>query len=140
MSEKVTVRQKSSYETEFWAPDPLDPESDEMKPVRHIDDLTPYGMLLASLGSCTAVLLNAFAKNHELDLQEVELRLRFERNFREDCQNCDNIEKYEEHIEQEIIFTGELNSKEREKLFLVSRHCPIHKMLKDGIEVKSLML
>lgn len=137
MAERVIIRQTSNFETEILAPDPFTPDSDELNPVSHINDLTPYGMLLASLGSCTAILLHSFAQHHELDLRQVELRIQYERNFKEDCKNCEEIDKYEEHIEQEIKFTGKLTPEERNKLFLVSRHCPIHKILERGIEVKS---
>lgn len=137
MAENVTVRQDSEYETEILGPDPNDPESQKLHSVKIIYDLTPYGMLLASLGSCTAVLLNSYAQNHGLDLQRVELRLRYERNFKKDCENCEGIDRYEEQIDEEISLTGNLTGKEREKLFLISRHCPIHKMLKSGITVNS---
>jgi uncharacterized OsmC-like protein len=137
MGEKVIVRQKSNYDTEILGPDPNDPESQKLHSVRNIYDLTPYGMLLASLGSCTAVLLNSYAQNHGLDLHKVELTLGYERNFKKDCQNCEETEQYEEEINQEISFIGNLTGKEREKLFLISHHCPIHKMLKRGIKVNT---
>jgi uncharacterized OsmC-like protein len=137
MAEKVIVRQGSNYETEILGPDPHDPESQKLHPVRNIYDLTPYGMLLASLGSCTAALLNSYAQNHGLELQGVDLRLRYERNFKKDCENCEGIDRYEEEIDEEISFLGNLTSNEREKLFMISHHCPIHKMLKSGITVNS---
>jgi uncharacterized OsmC-like protein len=54
-----------------------------------------------------------------------------------DCQNCEGINQYEEEVDEEISLAGNLTSKEREKLFLISHHCPIHKMLKEGITVNS---
>ena len=140
MGERVIVRQSKEYETKIFGPDPGDPESNKLYPVKEIYDLTPYGMLLASLGSCTAALLNSYAQNHGLDLHEVELRLRYERNFKKDCENCEGIERYEEEIDEEISFVGNLTGKEREKLFLISHHCPIHKMLKSGIKVNSQLV
>jgi putative redox protein len=137
MPEKIIVRQDSNYETEILGPDPNNPESQKLQPTRNIYDLTPYGMLLASLGSCTAALLNSYAQNHGLELQGLELRLRYERNFKKDCQNCEGIDRYEEEIDEEISLSGNLTGKEREKLFLISHHCPIHKMLKSGIMVNS---
>jgi uncharacterized OsmC-like protein len=137
MGETIIVRQKSNYDTEILGPDPNDPESQELHRVTNIYDLTPYGLLLASLGSCTAVLLNSYAQNHGLDLRKVELMLRYGRNFKKDCQNCEELDQYEEEINEEISFTGSLTSGEREKLFLISHHCPIHKMLKTGIKVNA---
>lgn len=88
MSEKVIVRQNSKFETEFFA---SDPESGKQHHVDHVNDLTPYGMLLASLGTCTTVLLHTYAKNHGIKLDEAEITLRYERVFRDDCRNCEEI-------------------------------------------------
>lgn len=135
MGETIIVRQKSNYDTEILGPDPFNPESGELHRVANIYDLTPYGMLLTSLGSCTAILLSSYAQNHGLDLHKVELMLSYDRNFKKDCQNCDEIDQYEEEINEQISFAGNLSTHDREKLFLISHHCPIHKMLKTGIKV-----
>lgn len=140
MAEKVVIRMNSEFRTEIWAPDPHEPESDEIHQVVHINGLTPYGMLMSSLGACTAVLLHTYAQHHKINLKEVELVIQYQRVFAEDCENCEEIDEYNELIEQEIVFTGELSAVQREKLFSISRHCPVHKMLKQGIEVKSKLI
>jgi uncharacterized OsmC-like protein len=136
MGEKVVVRQRNNFETDFRAHDPETPESGELFPVRHIQDLTPYGMLLASLGSCTAVVVNTYAQYHGLDLDEVELVAEYERVFKDDCEHCEGISRYTESINLGISFRGKLTQQQEEKLFKISLQCPIHKMLKNGIEVK----
>ena len=138
MAEKVVVRQKNNFETEFRALNPELPESHELFPVKHIQDLTPYGMLLASLGSCTAVVVNTYAQYHNIGLDEVELTVEYERVFKEDCEHCEDISRYKESIGMDIGFTGKLTHEQREKLFKISLQCPIHKMLKGGIEVRFL--
>jgi uncharacterized OsmC-like protein len=50
------------------------------------------------------------------------------------------IDKYEDQIEMSVSFEGNLTSHERDKLFSISLHCPVHKMLKSGIKVKSVAL
>ena len=135
MPEKVLVRQKNTFETEILAADPEAPEPAELLPVRHIEDLTPYGMLLASLASCTAVIVNTYAQYHGLDLREVELTADYQRTFREDCKHCEEIQQFEEQINMAVGFKGKLAPQEHEKLFKISRQCPIHKMLKSGIKV-----
>ena len=136
MAEIVVVRQASSFETEFLAADTESPdvEARELKPVHAIHELTPYGMLLAGLGSCTTVLLHSYAHHHGVNLQEVELRVRYDRVFAKDCEECEEIEEYTEQIEAVVALTGDLDEKERNKLFLISKHCPVHKILHDGIE------
>jgi uncharacterized OsmC-like protein len=137
MSEKVVIRQKITYETEFWAVDPEAPEPAKLNHVRHIQDLTPYGMLLAGLGSCTAVVVNTYARYHGVQLSEVELTTEYQRTFKEDCEHCEEISQYDEQIKMGISFKGNLTPGDHEKLFKISLQCPIHKMFKSGIKIQS---
>jgi len=136
MAEIVVVRMKSSFEAEFLAADTDSPHAAhrELKPVQALHELTPYGMMLASLGSCTAILLHSYARNHGVDLEQVEVRASYDRVFAEDCERCEEIGEYTEQIDAQVGFTGELDDGERNKLFLISKHCPIHKILHDGIQ------
>jgi uncharacterized OsmC-like protein len=137
MAEKVIVIQKSNFETRYLAPDVDDLDEGKLKPVSKMLELTPYGQLLAGLGGCVAMVIHTFASHHGHKLLEVELRLEYDRVFKEDCENCENIDKYEERIREVIILRGELDEREKERLFQVSKHCPIHKMMENGIQIDS---
>jgi putative redox protein len=140
LAEYVVVRQNSDFEIEILARDPHNPEDDQFHPVDAIYHLTPYGMLLSGLGSCTAIVLHTYAQYHSVDLQEVELRLEYDRVFADDCVECEGIQEYREQIDEEIALIGGLTPQERRKLFMVSKQCPIHKMLAQGIEVTSSLV
>ncbi len=136
MAEKICVRQNSELETKFWAIDPHDSEVDEYHPVAHINALTPYGMLLTGLASCTAIVLHTYAQNRDIDLREVEIKLQYARDFAQDCEDCEESNKYEEYIELELKLEGELDERDRARLLRVAHHCPVHKLLKSGIKVQ----
>jgi putative redox protein len=136
MAETVVVRQNHHFETEFWAADPHEPESTELEPVTRIHSLTPYGMLLASLGACTAIVVHTYAQHHGIELHEVKLVMEYNRNFAEDCEDCEEIDGFEEDIAVEIEFEGELTPAIRQRLLAVSKQCPIHLMLEEGIETR----
>lgn len=137
MSEQLIVRQNREFGTEILAPDPHRPGDAQFYPVEHIYHLTPYGMLLAGLATCTAIVLHTYAQNHGLDLEEVELRVGYERVFADDCRDCEAIDEYREQIVEDIVLRGNLTPQQRQKLLLISRYCPVHKMLHQGIEVHS---
>ncbi len=137
MTERVIVRQNNLFETEFLSVDPHQPESEEFKSVEHIHQLTPYGLLLAGLGSCTAIILHTYAQNHGLNLREVELWLTYNEAFKE---NSEEIDHYLEQIEEEIILSSELDEHERNKLFLIAKQCSIHRMIEAGIHVDSRLV
>jgi uncharacterized OsmC-like protein len=140
LAERVIVRQNREYEIEVLAADPHSPDAEGLQPVEMIYQLTPYGLLLAGLGACTAVVLNTYADYHEVGLEQVELRLSYDRTFDEDCEHCQSIDDYQEQIEMRIVLEGDLTAAERQKLFAISKHCPIHKMLAQGIEVKTSLV
>ena len=137
MSEKVIIRQKSNYDTAYQSLDPEEPGSDRPRPVLSISELTPYGMVLAGLGTCTAFVVNTYAEHHGVHVGAVKITLGYGRSFKEDCEHCEEIDKYEDAIEMAVSFEGDLTPEQREKLFKISLRCPVHKMLKSGIKVKS---
>jgi putative redox protein len=139
MGERVIVRQYSDFVTEILAVDPHDPDSEEFGEVHNVHQLTPYGMLMVSLALCTAIILHTYAQHHAIVLDAVELRLSYDRIFAEDCAECEMVEAYKEHIDEEISLVGDLTDADRKRLYAVSRHCPIHKILTDGMEVVSYL-
>ncbi|HET90666.1 MAG TPA: hypothetical protein ENN99_08010 [Chloroflexi bacterium] len=137
MGERVIVRQNSQFETHVLAMDPHNPDDSRFHPVAEVHHLTPYGLLLSGLGSCTAIVLHTYAQHREVALQEVELDLTYDRVFAEDCEQCEGIDEYHEQITEKIRLIGDLTPDEERRLFMVSKHCPIHKMLTQGITVQS---
>src|SRR5512146_644811 len=136
MSEKVIIRQKNNYETTYQSLDPDGPGAKRPRPVLSISELTPYGMVLAGLGTCTAFVVNTYAEHHGLHVDAVKLKLEYGRSFKDDCDHCEEIDNYEDHIGMTVRFEGNLTAEERDKLFKISLRCPVHKMLKTGIKVK----
>lgn len=133
--EEVIIRQDSNFRLEARARS--EGGEGEMKPVGSLGDLSPYGMLLSALGSCTTVVLHTYARHHEIDLSQAEVRLRYERNFKEDCENCEDIDQYEDRIRVNVGFQGNLSKEEREKLERIAQLCSIHKILEDGIQIQT---
>jgi putative redox protein len=137
MAESVIVRQNNHFETKILAQDPHNPDDPEFYPVDDVHQLTPYGMLLAGLGSCTAIVMHTYSQYHDVALAEAELRVEYDRVFADDCKDCEGIDEYKEQITMTIAVSGDLTSADRHRLFAISKHCPIHKMLAHGIEVQA---
>ena len=51
--------------------------------------------------------------------------------------SSENKEEFDEWIEQEVSLEGDLSEDENQKLSRIARQCSIHKMLEDGIKIKS---
>ena len=96
--------------------------------------------MLSSLGSCTAIVLNTYAQYHHLELQEVEIHLQYKRNYQKDCETCEEVDNYTEEVSEEILLKGKLSEEERQKLLHIAHACPIYKMFKEGIPIKTSLL
>jgi putative redox protein len=135
MSERVVVYQDKSFRTEFKAGDPNDPDSNDVETIMHLHELTPYGMLLASLASCTAIVVNSYARNHTIPLKGVTVEASYARVFAEDCDDCDEDNQYEEVIQKSIRFEGDLDSQQLDRLHRVAKACSVRRLLEKGIRV-----
>jgi len=137
MSERIVFKQNDQFQVEYYASDPRKPDDEEVQPVQGLHEVTPYGMMLFSLASCTAQVVLSYAEHHQISLRAVEFDISYERVFREDCDNCEAIDRYQEKIQEMVTFRGDFNQKQKEKLFRIAHQCPIHKMFEDGIDINS---
>lgn len=135
MSEKVIVRQNKDFQIGYWANDPQ--QTEDLEAVTQVFQLSPYTMMLASLGACTTIVVHTYAQNHGLDLEEVEIILEY---LREEQKNDGGMGRYEERIVQQVAFRGNLEPEEEEKLHVVAQNCSIHHMMEHGIEIQSELL
>src|SRR5436305_3306232 len=69
---------------------------------------SPYELLLAGLGACTAMTLRLYAQRKGMDLRRITVRLRHYRIHAEDCMNCETKEGFLDNIDREIELTGTL--------------------------------
>jgi putative redox protein len=137
MTERVIVTQDRSFRTDFKAADPHEEDSDHVENVVHLHELTPYGMLLASVGSCTAIVVNSYARNHHIPLKAVSVNASYDRVFAEDCDDCDPDKEYEEIIRESVDFEGDLDEKQLKRLHQVAKACSVRRLLESGIRVET---
>ena len=137
MSERVVVYQDKSFRTDYRAADPSEEDTSEVEPVMHLHNLTPYGMLLASIGACTAIVVNTYARNHDIPLRGITVDASYERIFADDCEDCDIDNQYEEVIREHVDFEGELEESQLKRLHQVAKACSVRRLLENGIRVVS---
>lgn len=135
MSERVVVYQDKSFRTDFRAADPNEDDPTDLQPVMHLHNLTPYGMLLASLAACTAIVVNSYAGNHGIPLRGISVDASYERVFADDCDDCDLENEYEEVIYEQVDFEGDLDDAQLKRLHQVAKACSVRRLLERGIRV-----
>ena len=140
MTEQVVIYQNHQFETEISLIDHRPAASDEFQLKGFEQPVTPGSLLLASLGTCTAIVLHRYAHNHNLELDAVEIRLRFERISQGNDKELKMDDRPPNRIRQEIKLIGKLSSEIERRVYLICRHCSISSILAQGIEVESHLL
>ena len=100
---------------------------------------TPYDLLVASLGACTAMTLRMYANHKGIDLQEVKVHLTREKRHAPDAEDPENHATQIEFIDREIEFSGKLTAEQKERLLQIADKCPVHKTLTNGLTVNSFL-
>lgn len=87
--------------------------------------MSPSSLLLASLGSCTAITLRMYIDRKMWAVEEIAVHL--------------DLYKTESGtlIERKISFTGDITEEQHTRLLQIANSCPIHKLLTGHIEVKT---
>ncbi len=99
------------------------------------DDLgpTPYELLLGALGSCTSMTLLMYARRQGWPLEGVQLELSHQRDYVQDCEDCENEGAKLEAVVRRIHLEGPLSEEQRARLLEVARRCPVGKTLESSL-------
>ena len=91
---------------------------------------SPYDLLNAGLGSCTAMTLKMYARRKKWNLEEVLVHINYhKKNYEDDQANPENAQARIDHFDIEIQLIGDLNSEQRNRLLDIAKKCPVHKTI-----------
>lgn len=99
---------------------------------------TPYDLLLASLGTCTAITLRMYADRKGLALREVTVNLRHERTHSQDsaagmAAGTSRLDV----LHRDIQLDGDLSEAERARLMEIADRCPVHRTLEGPLSIRT---
>ncbi|HXE89358.1 MAG TPA: OsmC family protein [Terriglobales bacterium] len=98
---------------------------------------TPYDLLLAALGACTAMTVSLYARRKAWALESVRVRLRHLKIHAADCEECETREGKIDRIERDVEFQGSLDPEQRARLLEIAEKCPVHRTLTSEISIKT---
>lgn len=90
---------------------------------------SPYEILNAALGACTAMTLQMYARRKKWDLKEVKVHLAYNRSYKEDCEDCSESERRLDRFEKCIELEGNLDAEQIKRLLEIADRCPVHRTL-----------
>ncbi len=99
---------------------------------------TPYDLLLAALGTCTAMTMKLYADRKGWPFEGVTIHVTHERNHAEDCDHCmreeEGMEVQALHRRIEVLGEG-LSEEQRERIIAIADKCPVHRTLEGRLHV-----
>jgi putative redox protein len=112
--------------------------ADEPVAVGGLDSgLSPYNLLLAALGACTAMTLRLYAERKKLPLERVCVRLTHNKIHAADCEDCETKEGMLDRIDRNIALEGPLDPGQRTRLIEIANMCPVHRTLESEINIRT---
>ena len=90
------------------------------------EGMPPGALLLASLGSCTAITIRMYADRKQMPLDGIVVNLAI-------C--AENEMDKGTIIERKITLKGDLDDEQRKRLMIIADKCPIHKILSNPITI-----
>ena len=90
---------------------------------------TPGEMMLGALGSCMAITCKLYAERKGWDLLRVDVKLDYERFKGSDYPLHDGNDAIVHEVREALVFHGDLDEKQRKRLYDIAGKCPIHRLL-----------
>jgi putative redox protein len=100
---------------------------------------SPYELLIAGLGACTAMTLRLYAAQKKLPLERVTVALSHAKIHAEDCASCETKEGMLDRIERTITLEGPLDAAQRARLLEIADRCPVHRTLTSEIDIRTTL-
>ncbi|MCB0570806.1 MAG: OsmC family protein [Phaeodactylibacter sp.] len=98
---------------------------------------SPYELVAAGLGACTAMTLQMYARRKKWPLKEVRVHLDHYKEHAEDCENTEDPKSKIDHFTRIIELDGPLSEEQRQRLLEIANKCPVHRTLHSPIRVLS---
>jgi putative redox protein len=88
---------------------------------------SPFELLLASLGACTAITLRMYSERKHWNLGAIAVKLRLVKDGEQ------------QRIERTISVSGGLDAEQREKLLEIAGKTPVTKALAPGVAIQTTL-
>lgn len=96
---------------------------------------SPYQLLTAALGACTAMTMRMYADRKGWEIEEIKVHLNHDKRYSEDCAECEKPTSKIDHFERIVEVDGQLDEKQLKRLLEIANKCPVHRTLEGDVKV-----
>lgn len=93
---------------------------------------SPYQLLNAALGACTAMTLKMYADRKKWPLLKATIHLSHGKHYSADSSNPEKKSSKIDVFRRQIELEGDLDDKQRKRLLEIANKCPVHRTLTDN--------
>ncbi len=98
---------------------------------------TPYDLLGAALGTCTAMTLRMYADGKGWPLEGVTVHVEHDRLHAADCATCETEDGKIDRLRRTLTLDGPLGDEQRARLVEIADRCPVHRTLEGEIVIET---
>lgn len=98
---------------------------------------SPYELVAAGLGACTAMTLQMYARRKKWDLKEVKVHLEHFKDYTTDREDVETGKSKIDHFDRLLELEGDLNEEQKQRLLEIANKCPVHRTLHQEVEVQT---
>lgn len=96
---------------------------------------SPYELVSAGLGACTAMTIQMYARRKKWPVEEVQVHLNHRKDYAEDMAASDKKATKIDRFERVILLKGDLTDTQKNRLLEIADRCPVHRTLHENVEV-----
>ena len=97
---------------------------------------TPYDLLLAALGTCTAMTMKLYADQKGMPFEGARIHVTHERNHAEDMAHMLEPGEMTQALHRAITLLGDdLTPEQRAKIIAIADKCPVHRTLEGHLHI-----
>ena len=100
---------------------------------------SPYQLLAAGLGACTAMTIRMYARRKGWPLAHVRVDVSHDKMHGQDCKDCNGRDGRIDVFRREIALEGELDGDQRQRLLQIADRCPVHRTLEASSRIDTVL-
>jgi putative redox protein len=98
---------------------------------------TPYDYLAVALGACTSMTLRLYADRKGWPLDAVTVGVKHSKVHLRDSRDSEVRPVKLDHFHREVMFYGNLDEGQRQRLLEIAGRCPVHRTLESLVQIET---